>query len=104
NLISKSLDAWTVLRSSQCKKSKRRSSDATRLEVLQAKNHWTDVGSVITALKDVVLPRLESLSDLSDSQTRITDWSEQIEFFEMLMFALMVTRPCRPCTYYSAYV
>jgi hypothetical protein len=97
--LGKTLEAWRHIRKPTYKQSKHEAVDHNRLEKMQHRNHWTSVIAVVNALRDVVLPRLNVLT----KQKSLSD-SDKIEYFELLMFAIIVTRPCRPCTYYSAYV
>jgi len=96
--MTKTLNAWEALRRRKLQKAKRAGADHNRLEKMQFNNHWTSVAAVIRALDEIVTPRLQSLVS-RDS----LEFDEMCEFFELLMFSLMVKRPCRPCTYYSSY-
>jgi hypothetical protein len=93
----KTLNAWTHLRRNKTKKSKRAGADHNRLEDMQLNKRWTEARFIIQALNDVVTPRLQELIAKPS-----LDWHQMREFFELLMYALVVKRPCRPCTYYSA--
>ena len=98
-VLEKTLAAWRLARKPVYKKSKREAVDHNRLEQMQHRHHWTSVVSVVNALRDTVLPRLITLTEQKSLSA-----AEKVEYFELLMFAIIVTRPCRPCTYYSAYV
>jgi len=98
-VLLKTLEAWRHIRKPTFKKSKREAVDSNRLERMQHRNHWTSVVAVVNALRDTVLPRLNALTEQKSLSA-----GDKIEYFELLMFAIIVTRPCRPCTYYSAYV
>jgi hypothetical protein len=98
-VLLKTLEAWRHIRKPTYKKKTREAADNNRLEQMQHRNHWTSVVAVVNALRDTVLPRLNALTEQKPLSA-----GEKIEYFELLMFAIIVTRPCRPCTYYSAYV
>jgi hypothetical protein len=98
-ILVKTLDAWINIRKPTYKQSKREAVDNNRLEEMQQRNQWTSVVAVVDASRDIVLPRLNTLTDQKSLSS-----GEKKEYFELLMFSLIVARPCRPCTYYSAYV
>jgi hypothetical protein len=99
HVLDKTLKAWRRIRAPLYKKTRREAVDNNRLERMQHRYHWTSVVAVVNALRDVVEPRMTALTGW-----RSLSAGERVEYFELLMFALIVTRPCRPCTYYSAYV
>jgi hypothetical protein len=94
----KTLEAWQDLRRKKTKKAKRAGADHNRLEDMQLNKRWTEARFIIQALNDVVTPRLHELIAKPS-----LNWNQMREFFELLMYALVVKRPCCPCTYYSAY-
>ena len=98
-VLLKTLDAWRLIRVRNFKKSKREGVDKNRLKSMQHRNHWTSVAAIVNASRDTVLPRLKALTEQKSLSA-----GEKIEYFELLMFALIVACPCRPGTYYSAYV
>lgn len=98
-VLLKTLDAWRLIRVRNFKKSKREGVDKNRLKSMKHRNHWTSVAAIVNASRDTVLPRLKALTEQKSLSA-----GEKIEYFELLMFALIVARPCRPGTYYSAYV
>jgi hypothetical protein len=98
--LSKTLDEWQRIREPLYSQAK---SDAQRnntLEQMQASNHWTSVVAIRRALDQAILPSLRAMTEQKELRTH----REQLQYFEMLMFAIMVYRPCRPSTYYAAYV
>ena len=101
-VVDKTLHAWQKLRGRESKLAKRAGADNNRLENMQARKQWASVVAIMDMSKTIAVPRLTALSAAIGQ--RSLEAAEQIEFFELLMFALVVARPCRPCTYYSAYV
>jgi hypothetical protein len=103
--VEKTRRAWAKLRTREFKLAKRAGADNNRLEKMQARNQWASVVAVMDMSTTIAVPRLNSLLALllgTGGQQRDVSAAERIEFFELLMFALVVARPCRPCTFYSA--
>lgn len=98
--VEKTRRAWARLRTREFKLAKRAGADNNRLEKMQARNQWVSVVAVMDMSTTIAVPRLRAL--LPRVAPRTLSAAERIEFFELLMFALVVTRPCRPCTFYSA--
>jgi hypothetical protein len=101
-VVEKTRKAWLKLRNRETKLAKRAGVDNNRLENMQARNQWASVVAVMDMSKTIAVPRLHAL--LARIGLQSFSSTERIEFFELLMFVLVVARPCRPCTYYSAYV
>jgi hypothetical protein len=96
--LTKTLDAWKRMRIKENKNGKISAAHANALENLW-KDHWSDVATVVKTLKTVVMPRIIEMMAVPSKDY---DWKYKCEFFELLMFALIVKRPCRPGTYASA--
>lgn len=96
--LSKTLDAWKLIREPTYSQAKKEAQRKNTKEEMQANNHWTSVVAIRKAVDAMIVPRLLVLTEQKDS---LSD-SDKLQYFEMLMFAIMVSRPCRPSTYYAA--
>jgi hypothetical protein len=100
--LERAMGAWEDLRTFQIKAAKRASAELNRLENIEENDQWTDVPSMFAALRRIVEPRLKRLMD-QHQQTPL-GWDEKCEYFELMMCALVIRKPVRPCTFYAAYV
>jgi hypothetical protein len=95
----KTIDAWKEIRQPNYHQAKRKAVLRNTREKMQANNHWTSTTAIRNAMRDTIIPQLRVLTDQKSLSP-----SDKHQYFELLMFTLMVTRPCRPSTYYAAYV
>jgi hypothetical protein len=70
-----------------------------RLEPLERRNEWMPLVLIVNGTLDRTIPILTRLS-----ASTVIDRTNSIIYIHLLMTSLMVSRPCRPATYYSAYV
>ena len=96
--MSKTLDAWELIREPTYSQAKREAQKKNTKEEMQANNHWTSLVAIKNALDETIVPRLLALTEQKDTLSNSDKW----QYFEMMMFAIMVSRPCRPSTYYAA--
>ena len=98
-IISKTLDMWSDLQRSAHKASKAEGIERNKPERALAAGWWTDLFKLFAIMEDTAQPALQELM----AKPALT-WNEQRLYFNLLMFCLMVTRPCRPSTYAAWYV
>ena len=97
--LSKVLKGWERLLTTTFKAAKDESIKNNTAEKLVSSMPVGQLFQMRCVLHDTVEPALQRLAD----QDNHTD-EEKVLFFNLLMYALMLTRPCRPGTYSSWYV
>jgi len=97
--LKRTRDDWVSRTANLSKLKKVEGSRRQRLSQMILEKRWAEIFTVVDTCNDEVIPELERLR-----QCTTLSWANRVRFTNLLMFALVVHRACRPMTYYSAYV
>ena len=97
--IRKSIKLWKGLIHRQQEAALLSGISKNRLEGLEKRDEWMPIDMIVNGILDRTIPILSRLSE-----STVIDRKDSIVYIHLLMTSLMVSRPCRPATYYSAYV
>ena len=97
--LKRTRDDWVARTANLSKLKKEEAPRRQRLSQMILEKRWAEIFTVVDTCNSEVIPELERLR-----QCQTLPWQKRVRFVNLLMFALVVHRACRPATYYSAYV
>lgn len=101
-IITKTINAWKAVRHRAFKDGKRQGVELNKAERVLSAGWWTDMFKMYAIMEDTAQPALRDL--MAKGGQKDLTFAEQTLFFHLLMYCLIVTRPCRPSTYAAGYV
>jgi hypothetical protein len=99
-IISKTINAWKEIRQRSYTDGKRQGVELNKPERALSTKWWTDLSKLYAIMEDTAQPALHDLVSAKNvSASSQLSFTEQTLFFNLLMYCLIITRPCRPSTY-----